>query len=71
MVLRGLLLLIILIITASFSNASSDYMLLFITVFVLTGIVAGIAFYRERSSIDLDYRPKKKKRKKDSGNAYR
>jgi hypothetical protein len=71
MVLRGILLLIILIITAGFSNASSDYMFLFIAVFVLTGIVAGIAFYKERSSINLDYRPKKRKKKRDSGNAYR
>lgn len=71
MVLRGLLLLIILTITAGFSNASSDYMILFIVVFVLTGIVSGIAFYRERSSINLDYWPKRKKKKRYTGNAYR
>jgi len=50
--------------TLGLSGSSADYIVLFVCTFVLSTVLAGIAFYREKSAINLDYRNGKRKKKK-------
>jgi hypothetical protein len=52
------------LITLGFSGTTADYIFLFLAVFAATTVLAGIVFYREKSSINLDYRGGKRKKKK-------